>query len=185
MASPTEPGESAALFVPDRRTGPEERRTTLRHPFTAAIQIIETTAGLRLMGRISDLSEGGCFVDIMSPLDTGLRTHVRIRKGEESVEAVGIVRYSKPGMGMGIEFVEVSDASRRVLERWLQPDHASTVPDFDAPQNAAPAATAVRQSDREILQHLVDLLVRKQILTEAESLALLRDRPAPPAPNPF
>jgi len=184
VSSPTEPVEPAALEVVDRRSGPDDRRATTRHPFTATVQIVELTAGLRLTARISDLSEGGCFVDTMSPLDSGLRTRLRIRSGEETVEAVGLVRFSQPGMGMGMQFVEIGEASRAILTRWLHPAEEMAAPAFeDAPMETA--SPRQPRTERELLADLVKLLVRKNILTEFEAAQLVEEVGNQPVPNPF
>jgi hypothetical protein len=65
------------------------------------------------------LSLGGCYLDTINPLPEGTSVRVRITKGEKTFEALALVRYALPGMGMGIAFTEVHPDQQRVLKGWL------------------------------------------------------------------
>ena len=71
------------------------------------------------MGRVSDLARGGCYVDALNPFPNGTRVRFRISKENENFEALGTVRYSKIGMGMGITFEGVTPEQEKLLQGWL------------------------------------------------------------------
>ena len=58
-----------------------ERRRSLRFPFTASVEATESTSGTRVMGRTSDLSLGGCYIDSISPFAVGTIATIRITRG--------------------------------------------------------------------------------------------------------
>ncbi len=64
-------------------------------------------------GRITDLSERGGFVEIGG--DHAVGTQVMLRFGFPLIDEVlctGVVRHLKPGVGIGVEFLRLSDADR-------------------------------------------------------------------------
>jgi PilZ domain-containing protein len=64
--------------------------------------------------KVGDISEGGCFVEMMVPLRAGTRLKILLWLKEDKVMAEGIVANSRPGFGVGIKFTELSprDADR-------------------------------------------------------------------------
>lgn len=81
--------------------------------------VLESASGKR-EARISDVSEGGCFVD----------TIVIVRPGEEvslscqldsgwQLNVRGKVAYVMDGFGFGMEFIDLSDESRMLLHKIL------------------------------------------------------------------
>jgi Tfp pilus assembly protein PilZ len=81
--------------------------------------ILESASGKR-EARISDVSEGGCFVD----------TIVTVRPGEEvsltgtldsgeRLDVKGKVAYVLDGFGFGVEFIELSDTSRQAVNKMI------------------------------------------------------------------
>ncbi len=96
-----------------------DRRGATRYPFIASVEVVEFESEARLVGRVSDLARGGCYVDIINPLPSGTRVKLRIYKENENFEAVGTVRHSQTGMGMGIAFEEVTPEQDKLLQGWL------------------------------------------------------------------
>src|ERR1700680_682681 len=54
-----------------------ERRREPRFPFVASVEAVEPKSSAKILGRTSDISAGGCYVDTISPFSAG--TTVRIR----------------------------------------------------------------------------------------------------------
>src|SRR5713101_4742467 len=96
-----------------------DRRGATRYPFVASVQVVEAESEARLMGRVSDLARGGCYVDAINPFPSGARVRLRISKENENFEAFGTVCYSQRGMGMGIAFEEVTPEQEKLLQGWL------------------------------------------------------------------
>jgi hypothetical protein len=68
-------------------------------------------------GVCSDISTTGCFVETMWPLKTHSRVELTLRLNAREVSVKAIVRNSRPGWGMGMEFTDVSDADREFLNQ--------------------------------------------------------------------
>jgi hypothetical protein len=47
------------------------------------------------------------------------RVRVTLTRKEQRVEALAVVRVVKPRIGIGVEFLDVDQASYVVLERWI------------------------------------------------------------------
>ena len=64
-------------------------------------------------GHITDVSERGGFVEIGG--DHAVGTQVMLRFGFPLIDEIlctGVVRHHKPGAGVGVEFLRLSDADR-------------------------------------------------------------------------
>lgn len=97
----------------------QERRRGPRYPFIASAELIEQKADVRIASRVSELSMNGCYLDMMNPFPAGTFVLVKISAGEDFFQAKGKVVYSQMNMGAGVEFQEFDQASRLVLERWM------------------------------------------------------------------
>jgi len=153
-----------------------ERRGTHRHMFTASAEVIEQSTGARFATRTTDLGPGGCFVDCTVPFPVGCRLRVNLEKGKTSFATRGIVVYSQSGLGMGIAFDELNEVERRELDTWLEHVTGEKMHTHDGPASAAPFALGgPRGSQNPALVRLVQLLIGKGMLTEAEGASVLFD----------
>ncbi len=101
----------------------KERRRGPRYPFIASAELIEQKADVRIASRVSELSMNGCYLDMMNPFPQGTLVLVKISAGEDFFQAKAKIVYSQMNMGAGVGFLEIDQASRIVLERWM--DEAS------------------------------------------------------------
>jgi hypothetical protein len=99
----------------------QERRQVPRYPFIANAELVEERSDMRIAIRVSELSLGGCYLDIMSPLPVGMLVRVKISAGVEFFEAKAEILYSlaHPG-GLGVRFIDVEPQYRAVLQGWLE-----------------------------------------------------------------
>lgn len=97
----------------------QERRRGPRYSFVASAELIEQKADVRIASRVSELSMNGCYLDMMNPFPAGTLVLVKISAGEDFFQAKGKIAYSQTNMGAGVGFVELDEASRLVLERWM------------------------------------------------------------------
>jgi PilZ domain len=96
-----------------------ERRLVPRYTFIAAAEIIEPASGVRMAGRISEISRKGCYVDLLNTLPTGTPVEVRISRDQGVFAATGKIIYSQDGMGMGVAFADVPADQLKILDSWL------------------------------------------------------------------
>jgi uncharacterized protein (TIGR02266 family) len=73
----------------------------------------------------TDISRSGTFIKTDHPLPVGTKVNLRfsvVTSDAEVIEGLGeVVRVSEDPSGMGVVFCELSDASRRSLQRILDP----------------------------------------------------------------
>lgn len=69
--------------------------------------------------RLSDVSADGAFVDSRMVLPPGARTCLRFTMFEQEVSVQAEVRYSMPGMGMGLRFVDVPPGAASLIARFV------------------------------------------------------------------
>jgi PilZ domain len=107
---------------PDRRQAarPQDRRVNPRFIFFADCELIDHSSGSHYETRVTDISCGGCFVDLSVAIAQGTDVHIRVRKDDHIFETEGVAAYIYPTMGIGIAFVDVSPQSQQVLDGWIQ-----------------------------------------------------------------
>jgi PilZ domain len=96
-----------------------EPRRSPRIPFIAAAEIIEVDTEVRLTARTGDLSQGGCYMDMVNPLPRGTAVKVVIAHGDRTFDATARVVYSQTPLGMGLEFREIDPTHQPTLGQWL------------------------------------------------------------------
>jgi hypothetical protein len=97
-----------------------DRRYAIRHPFAADASFLDLETGTTAVGVTSDLSMGGCFVCTSKPLPVACRMRLTLKRREETVETLAVVRIFKTRVGMGVEFLDVEGKHQSILERWLE-----------------------------------------------------------------
>lgn len=171
MSNPSQSAENTSAGA-----AAQERRTNARYTFSASAEAVHLAADTRLNGRVSDLSRGGCYVDTINPSPVGAEIKIRIVKDNATFEANARVLYSTSGMGMGLAFTQVDEERQRVLDGRIaelsgEARRAMKVLEDDVP---VVAPTSAGHEQRYVLNELIVLLIRKQVLTDAEGKALLK-----------
>jgi c-di-GMP-binding flagellar brake protein YcgR len=69
--------------------------------------------------QLTDLSLGGCYLEISSPFPASSRVALSMRAGGVEVRAQGVVRIMHPEKGMGIEFTLATPEHRAAVEKFL------------------------------------------------------------------
>jgi type IV pilus assembly protein PilZ len=83
-----------------------ELRRYQRGPLDAPVEFIAKAGGERHTGRSKDISLGGMFVYAPQPLAFGteIEIHVQLPGQKAPFVLPGVVRWSRAGEGMGIQF---------------------------------------------------------------------------------
>jgi hypothetical protein len=152
-----------------------ERRITARFPFMADAEIFDISTQTRVVGRSSDLGSNGCYIDTISPLAVGAAVHVGLKRGPDEFKAKAIVKYTLPSMGMGLAFTEINLEHQAVLRKWIA--------ELSGEPLTEPAAVAVDTESemlaaseklRQVLNELINLMIRRRIISDKEGASLLR-----------
>jgi c-di-GMP-binding flagellar brake protein YcgR len=69
--------------------------------------------------QLTDLSLGGCYLEISSPFPASSRVTLSMRAADVEVRAQGVVRIMHPDKGMGIEFTQTTPEHRDAVEKFL------------------------------------------------------------------
>jgi len=96
-----------------------ERRTVPRYTFIASAEIVEPLSGVRMAGRISELSRKGCFVDLLNTLPMGTTIQLSISRDQGAFTCAGKIIYVQDGMGMGVAFDDMPGNQVKTLDSWL------------------------------------------------------------------
>jgi hypothetical protein len=184
-----------AVITPVPAADHVERREHPRYSFTAGVEAVDNKSRSVLQARTSDLSRGGCYVDVFCPFPLKASVKLRLTKEEKSFVADANVVCSRVGMGMGLQFTRVEPAEIPLLEKWIAELSGSSAP-LAAPPPTSAAATPPPQSvadpkldallKREqwcVLNEFILTLMRRSIVTPVEGKAmlekLLRQYPQP------
>jgi hypothetical protein len=152
-----------------------ERRRVARYSFIAVAEVCELRSQTRVAGRCSDLSLGGCYVDTLAPFPVGSAVRITIQHDSREFQALAVVAYSHPSMGMGIKFTEIKPESRNVLRYWVADLSGEPIP---KPETVEAPSSMIQSNDddsnfRLVLNELITLLVRRKVITEMEGAELL------------
>ena len=82
---------------------------------------IRTPAGASFRATISDLSVGGCYIEMALPLQMKDRVKVGIWIADTKVMADCEVAYSTPGCGVGLRFLRIAEPDLERIRQFLAP----------------------------------------------------------------
>jgi len=107
-----------------RPTVPRAERVTLNRDYTKGDDLLSEY--------VMDVSQSGAFIRTNDPLPVGTRLQVRFSVTMDRMELVEgvaeVVRVSAAPSGMGVFFVELTDASQDVLARLVDQRRATESP---------------------------------------------------------
>jgi len=164
----------------------EERRYASRHRCTGRVEVINPETGVTLAGSLSDISSGGCYVEMMTPVESGREVELRLATASLTLKARGVVRASHPTIGMGVQFTEMSAEDRQRLEQLVAQlagevsaeavvagEPQVIVPQEEAAAAASPMLSMEAFDSKVMLETLLELLQSKGVLTREEFLQAL------------
>jgi hypothetical protein len=101
-----------------------KKRTNPRFSFSADAEVTARDGTLTL-GRLSQLSARGCYIDTLRPISIGTELRLRISDGMSSCEPPGKVIYinSRGGVGVfgiGVLFGDMTLDDYSTIDMWLR-----------------------------------------------------------------
>lgn len=101
------------LVVPARK----ERRGQSRHRVDAGVRISDQRSAVPNWCNITDISAGGCYIEMVMPFPKGTILNLELRAGSMRLRTQGQVQSSLPGKGMGVQFVmEYPEQREQILQ---------------------------------------------------------------------
>jgi hypothetical protein len=122
LVCPLEPNPD---FWPKRRKAAGrplgvERRRAPRYWCIGSITLRSESEGGSFHTAIKDISQSGCYVETLFSLPVGTAVELQLKLGDAVIEGRGEVRTCDPGVGLGIEFLELSDDNRDKLRNAIK-----------------------------------------------------------------
>jgi hypothetical protein len=96
-----------------------EHRRNPRYRCQSSVEV-HVHGGASFWATASDLSIGGCYVETTIPIKQGSRLKIVIWLGATKAWAQARVVHSAPGLGIGIEFSEISEPHLDQIKQFLQ-----------------------------------------------------------------
>jgi CheY-like chemotaxis protein len=90
--------QSAVAVEPD----PNNRRTQARYACRLGAEVYRTGSSVPNHCCLTDLSSGGCYLEISLPFPKGSSVEIVVRTQEMKLRLRGIIQASHPGYGMGV-----------------------------------------------------------------------------------
>ena len=106
-------------FASSVLTGPE-RRHHPRYSVHVPVEIHEDNSNVPMRLETTDISRGGCYIQLMIPLSVGIRLHMTLWIDGSPVIAKGLVVTRHPQFGNGIMFVEFEGEGEKILQGYLE-----------------------------------------------------------------
>jgi CheY-like chemotaxis protein len=86
------------------RSEPDNRRGQVRYACRLGAEVFQAGSSVRNYCHLSDLSPGGCYLEMPLVLAQGAAIEITVRTHEMKLRVSGEVKTSHPGYGMGISF---------------------------------------------------------------------------------
>jgi PilZ domain len=98
-----------------------ERRNSPRFALSLVADVREPFSPTEMIGRLSDISRTGCYIDTREPLAPGMHVKIRLRMEDELFETLAKVIHVNPRRGMGLHWgSNPQEQSITVLNDWLR-----------------------------------------------------------------
>jgi len=136
--------------------------------------------------QLTDLSLGGCYLEISSPFPPSSRVTLSMRAGEIEVRAHGVVRVMHPELGMGVEFTQTTPEHQAAVEKFLQTlsENRTLLPEMLVePDGLDSEANQTKLRSFETEDPLLQLFYGETLSAEAFHDALRRQRGVPCVAN--
>ncbi len=163
-------GEPARGARKATEPAPKEKELRLheRFPCTGGVEVrTSEKAEVGTWTILDDISLGGCYVNTPSPLAVDARPNLLVRAGNVEIRTWAAVTTSHPGVGMALEFTDMSAADQRRLDaliKALAGGRAEAAPD-PSREVAARIKSATRDL-REIDERLKSVNLDPRVLRE-------------------
>ena len=133
--------------------------------------------------QLTDLSLGGCYLEISSPFPASSRVTLSMRAAGVEVRAHGVVRVMHPDKGMGVEFTQTTPEHRASVESFLGVlnDNRSLLPELLVQPDGLEAEVAPRKPPADSDDPLLQLFYGESLTPEQFHEAMHKQRGVPPA----
>jgi CheY-like chemotaxis protein len=132
--------------------------------------------------QLTDLSVGGCYLEISSPFPVSSRLVLSMRAAGVELRAQGVVRIMHPDQGMGVEFTQNTREHRAALEKFLNvlTENRTLLPElFVQPEGLEVETQKTAAVTSDIEDPLLQLFYGEPVSAEVFHEALRKQRAVP------
>jgi hypothetical protein len=97
----------------------DNRRTQTRYSCRLGAEVYQTGNSVPNHCRLSDLSSGGCYLEVSLPFPSGSTVEILVRTYEMKLRLRGTVQASHPGYGMGVSFELETEEERQNVQKLI------------------------------------------------------------------
>jgi hypothetical protein len=121
--------------------------------------------------KLTDLSLGGCYVEMTAPFPANTRVVLTLRVGKLESRVEGLVRVMHPESGMGVEFTRTTNQQQEHLEKFIrvltnsEEAQPELVVEPEGMDDGVPATLGEETAASDIEDPLLDLFRRNTALT--------------------
>jgi PilZ domain len=109
-------GPSRAPAMNAFRKGEQNRRRHPRFTVKGAVDLAQVGGNSRMEGRLEQISEYGCLISTSDLLEPGTNLRLVLNMCDVTVALRGHVRYNAANRAMGVEFQEIRQGDRPLLD---------------------------------------------------------------------
>ena len=133
--------------------------------------------------QLTDLSLGGCYLEMASPFPASSRVTLSMRAGTVEVRAQGVVRIMHPDKGMGVEFTQATPEHRAAVEKFLGVlnDNHTLMPELLVEPEGLESESSARKPPADMDDPLLQLFYGESLTAEQFHRAMHKQRATPPA----
>jgi CheY-like chemotaxis protein len=101
------------------RAEPDNRRGQTRYACRLGAEVYQQGSSVRNYCHLSDLSPGGCYLEMPLAFPAGTAIEITVRTQEMKLRLSGSVKASHPGYGMGVSFTLNSKDERQGVQQLI------------------------------------------------------------------
>jgi hypothetical protein len=111
----------AAIARSEEKSSAENTRKFPRHRIPFPLEIHDPDGvGAYMRTKTADISGHGCYVETMLPLPAGKALEIAFWLDAKRVNTAAVVKSSDGGVGMGIEFIGLDEATQERLQQQIE-----------------------------------------------------------------
>jgi PilZ domain len=156
---------------------PQERRRSTRYKCEGSAQFRVNGSDVHTWGTFTDLSLGGCYVELMATYPVGSVVDLLLELNGIRAHVKGEIRVSYPCLGMGIAFQEVSQTEQAKLAemiRSLNPEAGQARLNQEREEIGQPAHLPLITNAGAAVQALAGFFEVHSTLTKEDFIRILR-----------
>jgi DNA-binding NarL/FixJ family response regulator len=101
------------------RSEPGNRRAQTRYVCRIGAEVYRAGTTIPHRCNLTDLSSGGCYLEMASPFHSGASVEIVVRTPEQKLKLVGKAQSAHPGYGMGVAFTLKMEDERKGVQQLI------------------------------------------------------------------